>query len=81
MDVESNTLGLSGERRRISTLLSGPANALRRVLESIKAGKRLPEARFANLKLAARGQGSVHGSFMAKGTDTSGQLPPAPGGR
>ncbi|GAB1313893.1 BRCT domain-containing protein [Madurella fahalii] len=28
-------------------------------LESIKAGKRLPEARFANLKIAARGQQSV----------------------
>ncbi|KAJ9649061.1 hypothetical protein H2199_000974 [Coniosporium tulheliwenetii] len=29
------------------------------VVESIKAGKRLPEARFANLKLAAKGQESV----------------------
>jgi hypothetical protein len=34
-----------------------------RVLESIKAGKRLPEARFANLKIAARGQQSVLGAF------------------
>jgi hypothetical protein len=32
-----------------------------RVLESIKAGKRLPEARFSNLKIASRGQGSVYG--------------------
>jgi len=31
------------------------------VLESIKAGKRLPEARFANLKIAAKTQGSVYG--------------------
>lgn len=34
-----------------------------RVLESIKTGKRLPEARFANLKIAARGQHSVLGAF------------------
>ncbi|KAH6649771.1 hypothetical protein F5144DRAFT_21640 [Chaetomium tenue] len=33
------------------------------VLESIKAGKRLPEARFANLKIAARRQQSVLGAF------------------
>ncbi|OIW31592.1 hypothetical protein CONLIGDRAFT_678062 [Coniochaeta ligniaria NRRL 30616] len=33
------------------------------VLESIKAGKRLPEARFANLKVAPRGQQSVYGAF------------------
>ena len=34
-----------------------------RVLESIKAGKRLPEARFANLKIAAKGQQSVLSAF------------------
>ncbi|KAK1775280.1 hypothetical protein QBC45DRAFT_396299 [Copromyces sp. CBS 386.78] len=33
------------------------------VLESIKAGKRLPEARFANLKIAAKGQQSVLSAF------------------
>ncbi|KAI0851234.1 hypothetical protein F5Y00DRAFT_230704 [Daldinia vernicosa] len=33
------------------------------VLESIKAGKRLPEARFSNLKMASRGQQSVYGSY------------------
>ncbi|KAK3301363.1 uncharacterized protein B0H64DRAFT_370492 [Chaetomium fimeti] len=33
------------------------------VLESIKAGRRLPEARFANLKIAARRQQSVLGAF------------------
>ena len=32
-----------------------------RVLESIKAGKRLPEARFSNLSTAAQGQKSVYG--------------------
>jgi hypothetical protein len=34
-----------------------------RVLESVKAGIRLPEARFANLKIAARRQQSVLGAF------------------
>ncbi|KAL1837879.1 hypothetical protein VTJ49DRAFT_3283 [Mycothermus thermophilus] len=43
-------------------------------LESIKAGKRLPEARFANLKIAARAQRSVLGAF-SKG-DGSTQQPP-----
>ncbi|KAK0635547.1 hypothetical protein B0T17DRAFT_47528 [Bombardia bombarda] len=33
------------------------------VLESVKAAKRLPEARFANLKVAARGQQSVLNAF------------------
>ncbi|ETS81299.1 hypothetical protein PFICI_06301 [Pestalotiopsis fici W106-1] len=31
------------------------------IMESIKAGKRLPEARFSNLKMAAKGQQSVFG--------------------
>lgn len=31
-----------------------------RVLESLKAGIRLPEARFSNVKVAAKGQGSVY---------------------
>lgn len=34
-----------------------------RVLESVKAGRRLPEARFANLKVASKGQPSVYGAF------------------
>ncbi|KAL8852613.1 MAG: hypothetical protein Q9221_002493 [Calogaya cf. arnoldii] len=33
------------------------------VLESLKAGKRLPEARFSNITLAAKGQKSVYGMF------------------
>ncbi|SPN97408.1 uncharacterized protein DNG_00922 [Cephalotrichum gorgonifer] len=33
------------------------------VLESIKAGKRLPEARFACLKIAPSGQGSVYTTY------------------
>ncbi|OTB16640.1 hypothetical protein K445DRAFT_58825 [Daldinia sp. EC12] len=35
------------------------------VLESIKAGKRLPEARFSNLKMASKGQQSVYGLYSA----------------
>lgn len=46
-----------------------------RALESIKAGKRLPEARFANLKIAARGQQSVLGAFSKD--DGSTQRPAA----
>ncbi|KAK5652473.1 hypothetical protein OQA88_10517 [Cercophora sp. LCS_1] len=41
------------------------------VLESIKAGKRLPESRFATLKIAARGQQSVLGAFGKKATATT----------
>ncbi|KAI9878376.1 MAG: hypothetical protein M1830_001081 [Pleopsidium flavum] len=33
------------------------------VLESIKAGKRLPEAQFSTMKIAAKGQQSVYGMF------------------
>lgn len=34
-----------------------------RVLESLKAGKRLPETRFSNMKIAPKGQSSVHGLY------------------
>lgn len=34
-----------------------------RVLESLKEGKRLPEARFSNVKIAPKAQGSVHDLF------------------
>lgn len=33
------------------------------VLESLKAGKRLPEARFSNMKIAPKGQSSVYGLY------------------
>lgn len=33
------------------------------VVESVKAGKRLPEVRFTGMKLASKGQGSVYGLF------------------
>ncbi|EFZ01760.2 hypothetical protein X797_004370 [Metarhizium robertsii] len=44
------------------------------VLESLKAGKRLPEARFSNVKVAARGQGSVYGLSSGSGV-AGGTLP------
>ncbi len=34
-----------------------------RVLESLKAGKRLPEAQFSNMSLAPKNQKSVYGMF------------------
>ena len=34
-----------------------------RVLESLKVGKRLAEARFANTRVAPSGQGSVYAAF------------------
>lgn len=37
-----------------------------RILESIKAGKRLPEARFATLKIAPQAQASVYGLFSGR---------------
>lgn len=36
------------------------------VLESLKVGRRLPEARFGNLKVASKGQPSVYGVFSSK---------------
>ncbi|KAJ4422530.1 hypothetical protein N0V82_002864 [Gnomoniopsis sp. IMI 355080] len=38
------------------------------VLESLKAGRRLPEAKFGNLKVASKGQPSVYGSFTKQAT-------------
>ncbi|KAF4985249.1 hypothetical protein FDECE_16701 [Fusarium decemcellulare] len=38
------------------------------VLESLKAGKRLPEARFSNMKVAPKAQGSVYGLFSKQST-------------
>jgi hypothetical protein len=51
-----------------------------RVLESIKAGKRLPEARFANLKIAARRQQSVLGAFSKADGSTQQPAADTPGG-
>ncbi|CAM1500724.1 Fc.00g098860.m01.CDS01 [Cosmosporella sp. VM-42] len=40
------------------------------VLESIKVGKRLPEARFSNMKIAPKGQSSVYGLYTNKPTQS-----------
>ena len=48
------------------------------VLESIKAGKRLPEARFADLKIAAKGQQSVYGLYSKQNDTTRVCLEPNP---
>lgn len=37
-----------------------------RVLESLKAGRRLPEAGFSNLKMAPSGQSSVYGLYSRR---------------
>lgn len=39
-----------------------------RVLESLKAGRRLPEARFSNMKIAPKGQSSVYGLYSKQST-------------
>lgn len=69
-------------RNRVETVWDQLADQLTirlqpRVLESIKAGKRLPEARFANLKIAARGQQSVLGSFSKADDGNAQRQPPA----
>ncbi|KAI0813171.1 BRCA1 C terminus domain-containing protein [Xylaria sp. FL0064] len=54
------------------------------VLESIKAGKRLPEARFAELKIASKGQQSVYNLYSGqKDTTTAGvgESQPPPSGQ
>ena len=55
-------------------LLYPNSKNFRRVIESVKAGRRLPEARFSNLSIAGAGQGSVYGLFKAtkKKDDTPG---------
>lgn len=35
-----------------------------RALESVKVGRRLPEAQFANIKLSLKGQKTVRGNFF-----------------
>ncbi|KAL2873539.1 hypothetical protein SGCOL_011314 [Colletotrichum sp. CLE4] len=51
-------------------------NIPRRVIESLKAGSRLPEARFAPLKVAREGQRSVYGMY---GKQASKESPTGPG--
>lgn len=40
-----------------------PLTGIARVLESLKAGIRLPEAQFPNMSLAPKNQKSVYGMF------------------
>ncbi|RYP55361.1 hypothetical protein DL768_000116 [Monosporascus sp. mg162] len=50
------------------------------VLESIRAGKRLVEAKFSNLKIASRGQHSVYGMYTKTAqTESKGSEPPPSG--
>ncbi len=42
---------------------NAPLTGTSRVLESLKAGKRLPEAQFSNMSLAPKNQKSVYGMF------------------
>ncbi|RYP92995.1 hypothetical protein DL770_000869 [Monosporascus sp. CRB-9-2] len=50
------------------------------VLESIKAGKRLVEAKFSNLKIASRGQHSIYGVYTKSAqAESSGSEPPPSG--
>ena len=46
----------------VSSLFQIMLNLLR-VLQCLKLGRRLPEAQFSNLKIAAKGQQSVYGMF------------------
>ncbi|KAI1420398.1 BRCA1 C terminus domain-containing protein [Xylaria sp. FL1777] len=59
--------GLAGGKlQREISKMGGPAVkfvGVQWVLESIKAGKRLPEARFADLKIASKAQQSVYGLY------------------
>ncbi|GAP83319.1 putative BRCA1 C Terminus domain-containing protein [Rosellinia necatrix] len=59
--------GLAGGKlQREISKLGGPGVkyvSVQWVLESIKAGKRLPEARFVDLKIASKGQQSVYGLY------------------
>ncbi|KAI1751270.1 BRCA1 C terminus domain-containing protein [Xylaria castorea] len=59
--------GLAGGKlQREITKIGGPAVkfvGVQWVLESIKAGRRLPEARFADLKVASKRQQSVYGLY------------------
>ena len=44
-----------------------------RVIESIKARKRLPEAQFSNLSIAPKGQKSVYGMFKKQESAAEGE--------
>lgn len=47
-----------------------------RILESIKAGKRLPEAQFSNLSIAPKNQKSVYGMFKKANSKSDSEVSP-----
>jgi transglutaminase/protease-like cytokinesis protein 3 len=49
-----------------------------RVLESLKEGKRLPEARFSHLKIAAKAQNSVYELCSKQDTISNTPMPSTP---
>ncbi|KAI1502775.1 BRCA1 C terminus domain-containing protein [Biscogniauxia marginata] len=51
------------------------------VLESIKVGKRLPESRFGNVKVASKGQQSVYGLYSKNGPASIDNSEPPPSGQ
>ncbi|KAI1081173.1 hypothetical protein F5B20DRAFT_74534 [Whalleya microplaca] len=51
------------------------------ILESIKAGKRLPEARFGEVKIASKGQQSVYGLYSGPKNTERGDPEPPPSGQ
>ncbi|KAL6907108.1 hypothetical protein GGI43DRAFT_380624 [Trichoderma evansii] len=51
------------------------------VLESLKEGKRLPEARFSHLKIAAKAQNSVYGLYSKQDTISRPTPPDPPSGQ
>lgn len=68
-DAESNTSELSG---KLSDQEAKPIADINRVLESVQAGKRLPETPFTNLKVASKSQQSIYSMFQkSNGTGSS----------
>lgn len=57
---------LSGQFPPFPFLESALANVPSRIMESLKAGIRLPEARFSPLKIAREGQRSVYGMYGSR---------------
>ncbi|KAI2640269.1 BRCA1 C terminus domain-containing protein [Xylaria nigripes] len=80
--------GLAGGKLQREILKVGGAAvkyvSVQWVLESIKAGKRLPEARFVDLKIAPKAQQSVYGLYSRheeKGPPDIDESQPPPGGQ
>lgn len=61
--VALNTLASNGKLEDLRSLAGSDPN-ISRALESIKVGRRLSEAQFANMKLSLSGQQTVRGNFF-----------------